>query len=73
MKYRVHKSEDGHRVAILGKDGDFVASFVKGKWVAELPFDAHELEDLLLVTDQKEAESFFKKAKAALERKAAIA
>lgn len=66
MSFRVFKSEDG-RIAVRSKEENFVASFDKGKWVAELVFDAYELEELRQVTDPKEAQAIYSEAKKALE------
>jgi len=72
MSYRVHKSKDGCRVAILGTDNQFVASLVDGEWLADLPFDAYELEDLLMVNDSHEADALYQQARAALANKKSV-
>jgi len=73
MNYRVHRSKDGSKIVVRAKDENFIASFVNGKWVADLPFDAYELEDILLITDPTEAKRIYEEAKQALKAKPAVA
>lgn len=65
MTYRVSKSVDG-RVLVM-EDSGFAASFVDGKWVDKILFDAYELRDeLKKVRDPEEAEKFWQEAHAAI-------
>ncbi len=73
MNYRVHKSRDGNKMVVRAKDENFIASFVNGAWVADLPFDAYELEDILLVDDADEARRIYEQAKQVLKTKPAVA
>jgi hypothetical protein len=72
MSYRVHKSTTGN-VVVASREDDFIASFKDGVWLDRLAFSAHELEDLLLVTDQSEADSLIAQAKNALSHDAIVA
>jgi hypothetical protein len=68
MKYSVHKSATSSDAVVLSdeENDDFVASFRNGKWQKQLLFNAYELEDLLLVTDEAEATRIFQQAMKAL-------
>jgi len=68
MAYRVSKTSDG-RVLVL-EDTGFAASFVDGKWVEKIAFDAFEMRDeLKKVRDAAEAEKLWKEAHAAVSSK----
>jgi hypothetical protein len=60
-------------MVVRAKDENFIASFVNGTWSADLPFDAYELEDILLVDDADEAKRIYDEAKRALKSKPAVA
>lgn len=72
MSYRVHKSTTGN-VVVASREDDFIASFKDGNWLDRLAFSAHELEDMLLVTDRSEADGLIAQAKNALSHDAIVA
>ena len=62
MKYRVHKSRDGSQATVISRGAEFIASFVDGKWVRGIAFDAYQLQDILRVIDEEEAERLVNEA-----------
>jgi hypothetical protein len=67
MAYRVSKTSDG-RVLVV-EDTGFAASFVDGKWVDKIAFDAYEMRDeLKKVRDQNEAEKLWQEAHKAVSK-----
>ncbi|MBA4026676.1 MAG: hypothetical protein C0473_00390 [Cyanobacteria bacterium DS3.002] len=66
MAYRVHKSENGD-IIVRSKEDNFIASYKNGKWSNRIAFSGYELEDLLQVSDPKEAGAIIELAKKALQ------